>query len=211
MNAMIALVMFAARRSSVQSSPEVIIAAVIVVAVIFVIVFIRQLIENKKQAERQRELDNYHGVKYRQWRMRIQKTGQITPVPCSLMMKKGEECLHVAHGVTLYEIRSVRHSTHSFGSVPIGRSRMRVGGGETTSRSTDEWTAIATGDLYVTNKQLYFDGDKQDRKIPIGKIATIKADVSAIEVSAETRQRSMIFKDCNGQIVRDMVQLASQQ
>lgn len=86
----------------------------------------------------------------------------------------------------------------------------RIGQGTSTSRSTDEWTPIAVGELYVTNKQVYFDGNMQDRKIPLGKIATIKADYSAVEVSSDARQKSMIFMNCNGQIVRDAVQIALQ-
>lgn len=215
-----ALAIFASGGSAENLSPESINATMLFGLVMFVTVLVvvgtlgLLLInyrEKRKKERRQHKIENYYGTEYQQWRMQVDETGQIEPVPCSLMLKGGEECLYVAHGVTLHETRAVRHSTHTFGSVPLGKSRLRIGGGETTSRTTDEWTPIAKGDLYVTNKRIYFDGDNQDRIIPLDAIVMIKADYNAIDVSAETRQKSMIFTKCNGQMVRDIVQLVNQQ
>ena len=211
MSVIFTFVMFAAKRHSSGDMPPGIAIFLVAVSVIALIVAIAyQMIQNEKRKRQQAERDKWNNRQYLAWHARVQQFGRIHPVPCDLMLKRGEECLYVAHNVTLYEVRAVRHSTHSFGSVPLGKTGIRIGQGASTSRSTDEWTPIASGELYVTTKQLFFDGDMQDRKIPLAKIATIKADYSAIEVSSETRQKSMIFMDCNGQIVRDAVQLALQ-
>ena len=178
-----------------------------IIGVVAVVIYLSSESSKSKKQQQRFEIDNWNHNRYLEWRAKVDATGQISPLPCGLLLKKGEECLYVAHQVTLYEVRAVRHSTHNFGSIPLGSSRVRIGSGRSTSYSTDEWTPIAFGELYVTNKQIYFDGDKQDRKILMEKIATIEADYSAVEISSDTRQKSMVFTDCNGQIIRDVVQL----
>lgn len=212
MNEVFAVVLFAAsRRASGGDVPVGVLLLVVMVAVaLFGVAYIIQSMENEKRRKRQEQIDRNNNVRYLQWQNTVEHAGHIAPVPCSLMLKRGEQCLYVAHNVTLFEVRAVRNSTHTFGSMPLGNSRIRIGRGYSTSSSSDEWKPIASGELYVTNKQVYFDGDKQDRKIPIGKVATIKADYSAVEISSETRQKSMVFMGCNGQIVRDIVQCVSQ-
>lgn len=210
-NLIFCFVMLAARRHrAADMSPEMMLFAVAAFVIVLIIVGAYQIVQNEKHKKQQAQLDRWNDKRYREWHVRVRQMGCIQPVPCSLMLKRGEECLYVAHDVTLYEVRAVRHSTHAFGSMPLGKTGIRIGQGTSTSRSTDEWTPIAVGELYVTNKQVYFDGNMQDRKIPLGKIATIKADYSAVEVSSDTRQKSMIFMNCNGQIVRDAVQIALQ-
>lgn len=211
MSELLAVVFFAAsRRASDGDAPVGVLLLVGVVAVaVFVVAYVIQSMEKEKREKEQEQIDRNNNVRYLQWQNTVEHAGQIVPVPCSLMLKRDEQCLYVAHNVTLFEVRAVRHSTHTFGSMPLGNTRVRIGRGYSTSSSSDEWKPIASGELYVTNKQVYFDGDMQDRKIPISKVATIKADYSAVEISSETRQKSMVFLGCNGQIVRDIVQYVS--
>lgn len=203
-----AFVMFAnSRHSSLFNDPVWTIGGIAGVAIILIVFFfVWEMIQSERRKEQQRKIDKANNARYLSWKNMVSRIGRIVPVDCSLMLKRDEECLHVAKNVTLFEVRAVRKSTHTFGSMPLGNTHLRIGKGWSTSRSSDEWTAIAIGDLYVTSKQVYFDGDKQDRKIPISKIETIKADFSAVEISSETRQKSMVFMGCNGQIVRDIVQ-----
>ena len=63
----------------------------------------------------------------------------------------------------------------------------------------------STGTLYVTTKQIYFDGDMQDRKIQLKKLSTLKYDDSAVEISCENRQKSMVFMNVNGHIIDDII------
>lgn len=65
-----------------------------------------------------------------------------------------------------------------------------LGGGGATSTSMDVWKPIAKGELYVTNRQVYFNGDKQTRQIPISKIVKIEAGYSAVEISAEAQKKN---------------------
>ena len=50
----------------------------------------------------------------------------------------------------------------------------------------------------MTNKRVYFNGDKQDRNVALGDIMSIDFDPTTIELSCEKRQRSMVFSVGNG-------------
>jgi len=181
---------------------------IVVVAVCVTIGVVAHLVQSVKRRNTQRKIDESNRLYYNRWHHQVATTGTIAPVQSPLVLKDGEECLRVECNVTLFEVRAVRRSTHTFGTMPLGNSRIRIGRGYSTSESTDEWRPIAEGRLYVTNKRIYFDGDKQDRKIPLDKIATLKADWSAIEVSSETREKSMIFAGVNGRVCQEIVHCA---
>jgi len=203
--------LFAARRT--KSGDLDLITIGVTLVLMLVIGGIYAISEANKRAKikrQQQAADEAHALYYKRWHQMIAMSGQIQPVSCDLILSEGEECLRVEDHVTLYEVRAVRRSSHTFGSMPVGKG-LRVGRGYSTSESTDEWRPIADGTLYVTNKQVYFDGDKQDRKIPIAKISTIKADWSAIEISSGTRQKSMVFAGVNGKVCREIVLCASGQ
>jgi len=209
---LLSILLFAARRQSVGADMDpMMLGLVVLVMVIITVIYV--VVEAVKKAElqkQQQKIDEAQALYYKRWHQQVAVSGHIQAVACDLILSKGEECLRVERNVTLYEVRDVRRSTHTFGSMPIGKG-LRVGRGYSSSESSDEWRPIAQGALYVTNKQVYFDGDKQDRKIPISKISTIKADWSAIEISSETRQKSMVFVGVNGNICREMVLCASGQ
>ena len=207
------ILLFAARHSRTASSQSSFVMTMVSFAamvMILLIVCVADHVRKIKAEKRQRQIDQSHALYYDKWHKMVAMSGQIAPVACDLILGKGEECLWVEQQVTLYEVRAVRHSAHTFGSVPIGKG-IRVGRGYSTSESSDEWRPIAEGVLYITNKKVYFDGDKQDRKIPISKISTIKADWSAVEISSETRQKSMVFFGVNGNVCREIVLCVSEQ
>lgn len=176
-----------------------------ILALVILAIIIGICLENKKKKQKQAARIEFYKNQYARWRNEVNRTGTLETIDSPLLLKKGEECLWTEGGVVLHEPRAVRRSTHTYGSVPIGKTRIRVGRGYSTSESTDEWRAISKGQIYVTNKGLYYDGDKHDRKIPFGKIITLNVDTTAIEVSCESRQKSMIFTNVNGYIVRDIV------
>lgn len=157
----------------------------------------------KTEREREKLKDEYFD-----WHSNIESQGTIEAVESSIILGKDEVCLRVEQYVTMHEVRSVRHSVHTYGSIPIGKTRARIGRGYSTSKSTDEWTPISVGNLYITNKQIYFDGNEHDRKIKLKDIVTLKAGWSAIEISTENRQKSMIFSDVNGRICNDIIRCA---
>ena len=178
-----------------------------IIVLVCLVWYLIGVLKDQESKRLQRLIDKKNNRLFLEWKTGIEASNQIIPVASDLLLAKGEECYHVENMVTLLEVKSVRYSSHSFGSMPVGGSGIRVGRGFSKSESKDEWRIIATGKLYVTNRQIYFDGDKQDRKIPLDKIATLKADYSAIEVSSDNRQKSMIFQGVNGQIVRQLVQI----
>ena len=173
-------------------------------AIIAVIIY--YFVDRARRSKRRRQRDQLNNQDYLEWRSNVEDTGELAPVPCSLLLKKGEECFSVSQGVTLLEVREVRHTSFLFGSVPVSDTGFNLGGGGATSTSMDVWKPIAKGELYVTNRQVYFNGDKQTRQIPISKIVKIEAGYSAVEISAEA-QKKMVFRGCNGQVVRDIVQM----
>lgn len=199
--------MFATRRKLATSDCDLFVLLVCGVILLIVIAICAAHESAKRERHRaiQAQIDMHHALYFKDWHNSVVKSGVVAPVACDLILGKGEECLWVEKHVTLYEVRAVRHSVHTFGSVPLGNSGVRVGSGRSTSESTDEWRPISEGQLYVTNKQVYFDGDKFDRKIPVGKIATIKADWSAVEISSDTRMKSMVFAGVNGNVVKEIV------
>jgi len=176
------------------------------VALLFVIYGIVQFFVKIDHKKKQEQMDEKMHRAYLTWHNMISTTGELVPYATDLVLSKGEECLRLEYNVTLYEVRAVRTSTHTFGSMPITRG-IRAGRGYSKSESHDEWRPIATGRLYITNKRIYFDGDMQDRKIPLSQLATVKAECSALEISSNTRQKSMIFTGLNGQICRELIQL----
>jgi len=198
--------LFAARRSSDSNlTPEQYLLIFGVCIAGMIVIGIAKAMESARKRKMQQKIDENHQLEYRSWHRQIECSGEIKPISCNLILSNGEECLRYETNVTLFEVRSVRNSVHTGGSMPLGKTGIRLGRAYSTSESTDEWRPIAKGQLYVTNKQIYFDGDKQDRKIPLSKISTIKADWSGIEVSSDTRQKSMIFMGLNGNICRDIV------
>ncbi len=146
--------------------------------------------------------------RYNEWKRIVETSKTVPSVPCNLVLPLGEICFWVDEGVTLYEVRSVRTSSHTFGSVPIVKG-VRIGKGISTSESEDQWRPIACGTLYVTNKKIFFDGDKQNRTIPLNKVASIKAEPSTVEISASSRQKSMIFDGANGSAIQDVIHLVN--
>ena len=142
--------------------------------------------------------------RYDEWKRIVLASKTMPSVPCNLVLPLGEVCFWVDEGVTLYEVRSVRTSSHTFGSIPITRG-VRIGKGISRSESEEEWRAIACGTLYVTNKKIFFDGDKQNRTIPLSKVASIKSETSSVEISGTSRQKSMIFDGANGTAIQDVV------
>lgn len=91
--------------------------------------------------------------------------------PASLVLEKDEKLIF-ADPTTLRESRPVRQNTGSFGSVRMGRAR--IGGYGGTSFSTLQWMNLDKGFLYLTNHRLIFQGDKENRLIPLKSIAAIQ-------------------------------------
>lgn len=81
--------------------------------------------------------------------------------------------------------------------------RYSAGGGfRVGSLSEQEWTQIDVGTLTVTNQRLVFSGAKADRVVPIKKLVSANVrGLSQVEVTAEGRQKSMVFDAANPMIL----------
>jgi hypothetical protein len=74
--------------------------------------------------------------------------------------------------------------------------------------SEQEWNQVDAGMLTVTNKRLVFNGAKADRVVPLSKIVSANAaSLSQVEVSAEGRQKSMMFDAVNPVILSTIFDL----
>jgi hypothetical protein len=95
----------------------------------------------------------------------IQIKNALPEAYTNLMLKNGESAYY-SDDVDLYETRSVRTSTTGYTGVRVMKG-VYIGGARGTSTSSQEWTCVASGKLVITNQRLVFDGDKNDRNIPL--------------------------------------------
>ena len=130
---------------------------------------------------------------------------KIEPITTDLFLKEGENA-YLSESVTLLETRAVRHHVTGGGGFRVMRG-VYVGGASGTSESKDEWRVIDKGFLTLTNERLIFDGNKEDRIIPLKKIISVKASLDSIEISTETRKKSMLFTVNNPLIWGTVIQV----
>jgi hypothetical protein len=129
------------------------------------------------------------------WAASVKESGLLS-ISSSIILKNGEVAFYEAPSA-LYETRAVRYSTGGGLGFRVARG-VYVGGGASRSLSEQEWTQVDTGTLTVTNKRLVFNGARADRVVPIAKIVSASvASLSQVEVSAEGRQKSMMFDAAN--------------
>jgi hypothetical protein len=123
----------------------------------------------------------------------------------NIILKPGEAAYYHAPSA-LRETRAVRYATWGGPSFRVCRGvSFRVGASR--SSSEQEWTKVDDGILTVTNKRLIFNGSKADRVVPLSKIVSVTDDgISAVEVTAENRQKSMVF-NANPVILRTIISI----
>jgi hypothetical protein len=120
------------------------------------------------------------------------KQHDLLPVESSIILKADEAAYYEAPSA-LYETRAVRYSAGGGFRVAKG---LYLGGAR--SLSAQEWTQIDVGTLTVTNQRLVFNGAKADRVVPLKKIVSANAaSPSQVEVTTESRQKSMVFDASN--------------
>jgi hypothetical protein len=129
------------------------------------------------------------------WLASVKESG-LLPVKASIILKADEYAFYEAPSA-LYETRAVRYSTGGGVGFRVAKG-VYVGGGGARSLSEQEWNQVDAGTLTVTNKRLVFNGGKADRVVPLTKIVSANAvSLSQVEVSAEGRQKSMMFDGAN--------------
>lgn len=115
----------------------------------------------------------------------------FTPIRTNLILNTGEQAF-LETTCTLYEARSVR--TRQSTDMGFGMAKeLFFGTGKSRYVSIPTRTQIDAGRLTLTSKRLVFDGRSVDRSIPLSKIMSVHPLSNALEVSTETRGKSMYF------------------
>ncbi len=132
----------------------------------------------------------------------VQKNKGLPTITPSIFLDKGEIAFLEEH-TTLLETRAVTKYSSIGGGVGLRVAKgLYIGQGSRsgTSESTQEWKAIDTGKVIITNQNIIFDGEKENRILKIKDIMSISVSLDAIEISAKSKSKSMIFSVGNGYI-----------
>lgn len=121
----------------------------------------------------------------------IAKNGSLPIVATDVLLESGEEAYFSAPA-QLAESRAVRYSTGFGAGTRVGRG-MGLGGWSSRSVSRNELQPVGEGVLVVTNQRLVFDGNTDNRVVPLDSILSVRAGSGFVEVSSSTRQKSLVF------------------
>jgi hypothetical protein len=162
----------------------------------------------RKKAKRLNEWRENCKLEARAFLNKVQSENFLPTADSSFMLKSGEVA-YFCDDVDLYETRSVRSSTATYTGVRIMKG-IYIGGSQGTSSSTERWTCVASGKLVITNQRLIFDGDKNDRNIPLNRIFNAESSQDGVSVSCEGRQKTMIFACKNPLILAVVIRICTQ-
>jgi len=129
---------------------------------------------------------------------KIKTDKKIPIVSTSIFLESGESAYLEEH-VGMLETRAVRKSSGGFGGVRIAKG-ITVGGYSGTSESHQEWRAIDSGKLVLTNKRIIFDGQKGNKVIQIPKIISVMTRNKDIQLSIDGKAKDVCFSVENGYI-----------
>jgi hypothetical protein len=154
---------------------------------------------------RRRRRDTALLSEFEEWKKKTDAAGGIESANYGLQLPDGEECFYATRA-TLCEPRAVRVSRH--GGVGL-RATRRIGvfEGESRSESHDEWRAISSGILYMTNKRVIFAGDMHNRTVKLADILSVSAFIDALDIRTTKRMKSMRFSNINGSIANQVLSL----
>ena len=144
-----------------------------------------------------------------------QNTTGLTPIPASIILKRGEVAYYEDHSV-YSEVRVERRRQSVFlWQSKSGRSKTGTfyGGSVGKSKPVDVLTEIDSGTLTLTNKRLYFDGGIRNKNIKLNSIMSIDIinnffSADQKEISVENRSKSLYFSTSNPRTLRKMITIA---
>lgn len=169
----------------------------------------RQQEKEKEKARLEEEIKNNSIKDAKSWIEELKVNKCLQPIQTEMLLKNGE-IAYWQEDAKLIETRAVRHYQSGYTGFRVAKG-MYVGGSKGCSTSSQEWQVLARGKLCITNQRLIFDGDSNDRNIPLKKIIAVNTnDHASIEVSTETRQKSMIFAVRNGYIITLIIRICAQ-
>lgn len=175
----------------------------LVAAVIVYVVSARRT--KRRNAEESAALKERMESEYKNWSRTVILNNGLKSIPANICLMNGERCFY-SDNTILYEPRSVRNSIHLGGGVRVARGVV-IGGGNSWSEAHDEWRAISSGTLYITNKRIIFDGEMHDRTIKFSALTVVQAGIQELTISCSTRQKTMVFGGINARIAQDTIRL----
>jgi len=162
----------------------------------------------RARAQLEEDLKNYSIKDAKSWIENLKTNNRLQPVQTGMLLKDGETA-YWEEDAKLLETRAVRQYQSGYTGFRLAKG-VYVGGSKGYSTSSQEWQVVARGKLCITNQRIIFDGDSHDRNIPLKKVIAINANnYDSIEVSTETRQKSMIFSVKNGYIVALIIRICA--
>lgn len=142
--------------------------------------------QNKKQVKKQELINEANS-----YIEKVKNNKGLIPITTSILLKKDEDAF-LATESTLRETKAIRYSQRGGVGLRVAKG-VYVGRSSGKSESQQEWRVIDSGDITVTNQKLVFNGEKENRIIPIDKIVSISPWSDAIEITSETKNKSMLF------------------
>ena len=180
----------------------------LLVVVIATLVVATSIIVTAVRAKQRRELRERLFIQARDFTAAIQKNQSLPPVPTDIILKPGESAFYSTPSA-LYETRAVRTYQAAHSGVRVAKG-VYIGGTSGRSISTQQWAALDTGRLTITNQRLVFVGGKEDRTIPLKKIVSVNSSLTEILVSVEGRQKTIALAVPNPLIAKFIIGLCSQ-
>src|SRR5687767_5028586 len=114
--------------------------------------------------------------------------GDLPSVEVPILLQRVEIC-HFSGASAHHEIKTITKRIHYSGpaaSIKIMKGvRWRVGSIAVQKVTTDVMTQLDTGNLYVTNKRVFFDGTKKNISIPLGKITQFTVFKDGVQIEKE--------------------------
>ena len=174
--------------ATVRGAPEIFSFLVLINIIILcaILCAIPRLLKRSNLKKRQAQLIQEASTFFNE----VKNNGGFFPISTYILLKNNEQAILYDH-CRLIESRSTRHFERTGGSVRIGRCSIGQSAG--TSYGVDNLKAVDDGCLILTNKRLIFDGRKFDRSIPLNKILSVNSYTNYIEISSESREKSMLF------------------
>lgn len=125
----------------------------------------------------------------------LRSSRTIPTIASGLMLDAGEEAF-LEEPTKLHETRAVRTSKGNFGGLRIAKG-VTIGGYSGRSESNQEWRAIDQGVITLTNKRIFFDGDKGNRSIPVKELIKVDIALDSIQLSEDGKTKDIIFSVSN--------------
>lgn len=174
---------------------------VIILAVIW---FVVRMTNNQKKLSR----DKYKRdiiEKAKEFMEEVKENKTLPTVATSLFLDEGEKAILEEHA-RLMETRAVRVTGGTGLGFRVAKG-VYLGGYSGQSESHKEWRVIDEGSLILTNKRFIFKGNKENRSIPLDKVLSVGVMLDAIEVTIDSKAKSLVFLVTNPYVWGGSVQI----